>query len=147
LPYDRRDVALDVSTLNAEKDQINALSPSTSSGTSSTATSADTSELLRQIALLRQALTIRGAQTAIIGSFQRGALHVPETGPYLLHAGEGVTPAGRGSVVTEAAPSVVYITLSGGISEQDIDAKIEGATDRVVVKIGSEADRLRREGR
>ena len=44
-------------------------------------------------------------------------------------------------------PAIVHVTLDGGLSEQKIDAKIEGATDQVMVTLGNEADRRFREGR
>lgn len=151
LPGDIRDVTLDVSSLEAEKKQIRAIAPSASTSTGAappTGGGENTDDLLRRIAQLQQALTIQGSQLGIIGAFQKGALYVPETGLALVHAGERITPAGRGAMsVRDSEPAVVYLTLSGGISEQQIEAKIAGATDRVKVVIGTEADRLRREGR
>jgi cell wall-associated NlpC family hydrolase len=66
------------------------------------------------------------------------------------------TPTGTPTAnVTTAAPAaaqqkpehnVVNVTLSGGLSEQKIDAKIEGAINKIMVLIASEADRRRRSG-
>lgn len=161
IPLDRRDVELDIQTLNAERvEVVGSKAPPRQPGLGSGgaggegaggAGGADTTlvdYLMGQVAQLSLALGIQKAQLPILGAFQRGTLHVPETGLYQLHAGEQVRTAGTPAISTQTAdPAIVYLTLSGGISEQDIDMKIEGATDRVIVKLGTEADRRAREGR
>jgi TP901 family phage tail tape measure protein len=98
LPFDRRDVELDIGDLQGERVLVagTALPPSQAPGGGDTGGSDDQriADLLRQIGLLNLALGIQGVQTGIIGSFKAGTLHVPETGLAMVHAGERITPAG-----------------------------------------------------
>jgi TP901 family phage tail tape measure protein len=123
-PLDRRDVELDVETLNYEASQIRAIKapepqPDQTGGETGGGGGGDTGgagggdtghtpqqqwqqqnqgiiieQLKAYIAQLQQALAIGAAQQGVIAAFQRGTLNVPVTGNYQLHAGEQVTPAG-----------------------------------------------------
>jgi len=55
-------------------------------------------DVLRQIA----------ANTGLYGSYDTGTDYVPRTGPYLLHEGERVTPAGQTGGVTVSFGNIVF---------------------------------------
>jgi TP901 family phage tail tape measure protein len=164
VPFDRRDVELDLMELAAERRLVSGtIAPASFGGdggssgggisdaiSGSVGTPAvDVEELLRTIGQLRLALGIEGVQMPIIGSFQKGALHVAETGLALVHAGEQITPSGvpRGGGGSDA-PIVVNVGLHGSLEALApyIDTRIDGATDRISVNIGSASDRRRRAG-
>jgi hypothetical protein len=110
----------------------------------------DVSALLSQIARLTQALDIQGAQQAVLGSFQKGTLHVPATGVYALHAGEAVTPAAvaRGDSGS-SRPVEVHLHVDDAMSwlKPYIRAEAVNASDAISVKIGQKATERARSGR
>lgn len=117
------------------------------SGTGQGALQAALAAALATIGRLNLALGIQATQAQVLGSFQKGTLHVPATGLYQLHAGEAVTPAGRAAMSgSDHPPVVVQIHESGDIGGV-IDRRIVANTPRISVMQGQSAERLRREGR
>lgn len=103
---------------------------------------------LAEIARLNLALGIQGAQVQILGSFQTGTLQVPETGPYVLHAGESVTPSGvaRGGDGGSIGNVHVHVELTGDAKGLENFVKVNAVSvfDEIGRKIGVAAsDRLR----
>jgi TP901 family phage tail tape measure protein len=155
LPMDRRDVSLDIASLQTErKDVVGTTLPSSGAGTGTAGdSSAEIAALIAQVARLTQALSIQGAQSALIGSFAKGTLSVPETGLALVHAGEQIVPAGQTKGGQAGAPwsGDVNITLSGPLEPlaHFITATVDTPhmADRISVRIGQKADARARSGR
>jgi len=108
-------------------------------------------EALRRLGLGRLAAAIEIAQLKVIGSFQKGTIHVPQTGLALVHAGERITPAGVANVNAETGPVIVQISsndsLLGELLSRAIDVGVVRNADAMNLRMGSDADRRRREGR
>lgn len=108
-------------------------------------------ELRRMVAQLKLALGIQQAQLPVIASFQRGTLQVPRTGPYMLHGGEQVVPAGFRRVGGDGAqtPEIrVVVNVADGMEwlRRFIDVRVESGAGRITRRIGQEADRMGRAG-
>jgi TP901 family phage tail tape measure protein len=153
LPLDRKDVTLDIQTLQAERMDVSGtkLSPSTGGGGGVTVPGPNLDDLLRQIGQLKLALGIQGAQQGIIQSFAGGTLNVPTTGLALVHAGEQITPAGsaRGGGSEPIHVHVHnHVTVEDGAVNQDkIRAVAVSASDRISQVIGERAIERARSGR
>src|SRR6185369_9285573 len=114
------------------------------------AASPDVAALLAEIARLTRALDIQGAQQAVIGTFAKGTLSVPETGLALVHAGEQIVPAGqvRGGRPQTSSPQVnVYVDDAMGWLKPFIRAEAVNASDQISVRIGQRATERARSGR
>jgi hypothetical protein len=152
LPGDMRDVNLDIATLQQERQDVSGTTLGTTGGggVATGASGADIAALLAQIARLNLALGIQTAQSAIIGSFAKGTLSVPETGLALVHAGESITPAGqaRGSSGT-VRPVEVHLHVDDAMSwlTPYIRAEAVNAADAISVQIGRRATQRARSGR
>lgn len=178
--YDRRDVELDVKELTQEKADtlaIRARPPEPTSAADESAASAAgaegfgggggvaddaaakenaflkalNDELRRIVGQLKLALGIERAQLPVIASFQRGTLQVPQTGPYMLHGGEQVVPAGFRRAGGDGAtlPELrVIVNVANGMEwlEQFISVKVEAGSGQLARRIGREADRMHRAG-
>jgi len=59
-------------------------------------------------------LRIIAANTGLYGSYDTGTDYVPRTGPYLLHQGERVTPAGQAGGVTVSFGNIVFNGVRDG---------------------------------
>jgi TP901 family phage tail tape measure protein len=125
-------------------------------GGADTGAAADTTGLaekladaLAKIASLKLAVGIQGAQLGVIGSFQRGTLHVPHTGIYQLHAGEAVRTRDTSISGGGERPIDLHLHLDGDLAALApmIDARVESKTEGIIVTLGREADRKQREGR
>lgn len=168
IPFDRRDVTLDIAELREEARQIRAIRarPATDTGggggsdtgvaaegaaatVSSALTGYDIEKLLAQLAQFKQALAIQGVQIPLIGSYQRGTLHVPETGMYELHSGERVTSAGvpGGVAVAQPVQSHEILLDLGEPLNKMVDSRVIELTPTISVLLGDSAERRRREGR
>jgi hypothetical protein len=156
LPMDRRDVTLDIATLQAERKDVTGTTLPTSSGgggAGSAVGGPDVAALIAQIAQLNLALAIQGAQSGVIGSFAKGTLSVPQTGLALVHAGESITPAGqaRGGGGGDAGPIHVNLTLGGPLEPlaRFITATVDSpqVADRISVHIGRRATERARSSR
>ena len=153
VPFDRRDVELDILDLRQERSDVLSAKPGSSSSSSSSSENADRiSALGAEVGRLRLALGIQGAQIPLIGSFAKGALYVPGTGLAMVHAGERIVPVNERSDVggSSGGSTVVRLEFASGMEwlAQFVDARVEGTgADRVAVQIGQNADVLRREGR
>jgi len=154
LPYDRRDVELDILTLQQERKDVVGTTLTTSGGQSGGGGSTggtNVDDLLRQIGQLRLALGIQTAQTAIIGSFAKGTLTVPETGLALVHAGETIRPAayaprgGDGPSIGDIQVKVVV--EDGAVDANKIRVEAVKATDAIMLKMGTSASERLRSGR
>jgi len=160
--FDWRDVELTILEYHAEADAIRRLRPSApfgggdgggfdgggGDGGGGGAGGID-EEALRKLGLGKLAGAIEIAQLKVIGSFQKGTIHVPQTGPYQLHAGEQVVPAGVKSFDGQApAPQVVVIMEpdEAGLSRY-WNARLVEASDAINARFGLDAERRRREGR
>lgn len=159
LPFDVRDVQLDIMELRQERrDDLGTTLPATTGsggvvgGGASTVSSGgpDLQALLDQIARLNLALGIQTAQQSIIGSFAKGTLSVPETGLALVHAGESITPAGqvRGGS-SPVRPVEVHLHVDDAMSwlKPFIRAEAVSASDQISVRIGRDASARARSGR
>lgn len=177
--YDRRDVELDVKELEQERTDVLAIRPRPPEPTSSVAESEATAagaegfssggtggtedqdklaalealnaELRRMVGQLKLALGLQNVQSPVIAAFQRGTLHVPQTGPYMLHGGERVVPAGfrRTSHDTVAGGDIrVIINVADGMEwlKRFIDVRVDRGAGRVSDLLGREADRRFRAG-
>jgi predicted nucleic acid-binding Zn-ribbon protein len=111
---------------------------------------ADVAALLAEIGQLNLALSLQGAQSALIGSFAKGTLSVPETGLALVHAGEQIVPAGQTKGGQAGGPwsGDVNITLSGPLEPlaHFITATVDTpqVADRISVQIGRKANQRMR---
>jgi len=107
--------------------------------------------LLAQIAQLNLALGIQTAQSALIGSFAKGTLSVPQTGLALVHAGESITPAGqsRGGSGSTSQPVEVHLHVDDAMSwlTPFIRAEAVNASEAISVRIGTRATERARSGR
>jgi hypothetical protein len=110
--------------------------------------------LREEIGRLKLAIGVEAVQLPILGSFQRGALHVPAHGVYELHPGEQVVPRSRvsGTPAYQAPPQRIEIELVPVASPelgQFVDARVKtpANADYVSVSVGREASRRRRDGR
>jgi len=76
-------------------------------------------------------------ETPIAGGRQYGGF-IPETGLYLLHAGEYVTPTNK--VVEKTAPKTIHVTVHQYIdnvsSDVDLERASEYITDKIMKKLG-----------
>lgn len=61
------------------------------------------------------------ARGGLLGSFQRGTDYVPQTGPYLLHRGESVSPAAAGLTGNDLVEAIRQ-----GLGELDVRLVIDG---------------------
>jgi TP901 family phage tail tape measure protein len=177
IPFDRRDVQLDIQELRVEATDIGKIKARPNDppledqgigGTDSVGgsdsdvgsappadTSGPTEEELRalreEIARLRLALGVEAAQLGVIGSFQRGTLHVPQTGLALVHAGEKITPAGVPQAASGSGSSTpqvhVYVDDAMGWLKPFIRTEAVKATDDIAERMGRKADVRSREGR
>jgi TP901 family phage tail tape measure protein len=170
LPFDRRDVELDIMDLQQQRvDVLKAIADAqaSDSGSSDSGGGADSGggggaatggsdqseliqALLAQIGQLKLALGIQNVQMPIIGSFDKGTLSVSQTGLALVHAGEQITPAGRpkgdGGSISDIKVSV---QLEGDLQglEQFVKVKAVEATPQIAGRMGKLADSRRRSGR
>jgi TP901 family phage tail tape measure protein len=106
--------------------------------------------LTQQLAQANLALGVQGIQIPLIGAFERGTIHVPETGPYLLHAGEKVTqngvPAGIGgdgvvvSIEHNYAPGMEWL-------QRFVDSRVVVNSSEISIAQGQETSRRLRGGR
>lgn len=154
LPMDVRDVGLDISTLQAErKDVVGTTLPASGAigggggGGAGGDQGAEITALLAQIARLNLALGIQGAQSAIIGSFAKGTLSVPETGLALVHAGEQITPAGQVRSGTVAAPSPPHIEIHFEKGLEWLEGHTKVIVDGQIAELGRAANARARSGR
>ena len=152
IPFDRRDVELDIRDLTNERSSVLAIRPgSSSTPTDGGGASDEIARLSKQLRTVLTASNIQKSQLQLIGSFQSGALHVPVAGLAQLHAGERVIPRGarpdfeRGG--RSGDPTVIQITVEDGIIRDAIRAEVISGADDVDVRLGQSADHARREGR
>lgn len=112
--------------------------------------------LLGEVADLRYNVAVEKAQLPIIGAFQRGTLHVPQTGLALLHAGEQVLTRdqgrGRSGIhpgVDNAQPVEVHLNFANGMDwlRDFVSTEVVQGADRISAVQGRTTDRWRREGR
>ena len=155
LPFDRRDVELDIAELTSERSTVSGTTarpaaPTNPAATPATDQDANLRDLLRRFSL---ALGIQNVQTDIlrgVPQFQRGTLGVATTGLALVHSGERITPAGINRPGgNDGGPVLVTLEVNDAMKwlVPFITATVDGATDRVAVRIGRDADRRAREGR
>jgi len=90
------------------------------------------------IAAFGAAMAMYGGYLAMAkGEYQHGG-YVPETGLYVLHAGEYVVPANKAETAT--APKIINIRMPIYInqvtSEIDLENAVRRATDKVIERIG-----------
>jgi len=161
VPFDRRDVELDVMELMQEaRDWSDYRAQPGAGGEGGGGDGGEggggggggiDEEALRKLGLGRLAAAIEIAQLKVIGSFQKGTIHVPRTGLYQLHAGEQVQRAGVANVNAETGPVIVQIsandTLMGELLSRAIDVGVVRNADAMNLRMGTDADRRRREGR
>jgi phage-related protein len=167
LPFDRRDVELDIMELRQQRvDVIKNIADAQASGdsgggggdfgggggggTGGPDQSALIQQLMEELGKLRLTLAVQNVQVPIIGSFQKGVLSVPETGLALVHAGEQITPAGRPSVAGGAAGDVIvqlHFDDSNAYLEKFVRAEAIRATPEIAGRLGRMSDTRRRSGR
>jgi len=161
IPFDRRDVDLDVMELMQEASEWAAFRAQPGFGGDAGGggegdgggggVGGIDEEALRRLGMGRLAAAIEIAQLKVIGSFAKGTIHVPQTGLALVHAGERITPAGVPNVNAETGPVIVQIssddTLLGELLSRAIDVGVVRNTGEINARIGNDADRRRREGR
>jgi len=127
------------------------LAPAASSGQIPQPPPQKLAQALTQSGRLKLALGVEAVQERVLASFQKGTLHVPQTGVYQLHAGEQVTPAGRagGGGSADSRPIVIEIHETADLQALGaiIDRRVVANTDAISVTIGRQADRRGREGR
>jgi TP901 family phage tail tape measure protein len=148
--FERRGVELDEERLRAERKDVSGttLPPSAPPGGGGE----DAEELKRIIGQLRLALGIQTAQLGIIGSFQKGTLHVPETGLAMVHAGERITPSGvrsggDGGSIGDVNVDIIVEDEAMAWLKQFVRVEFSGAADDIGMKLGRKADERRRSGR
>jgi hypothetical protein len=167
LPFDRRDVELDIADYREQKREYLASLAEESGGGSGGGEEAggdlgggsaaglaagERIQLLtEELGRVRLALGLQGVQVPIIGSFEKGTLTVPAQGLYELHGGETVTPAGRkrgsdGASLGDVHVTVVMETDEAGVSRYIKQKAVEAASDIARVH-GDRAGVLRRSGR
>jgi TP901 family phage tail tape measure protein len=153
LPFDRRDVTLDIQTLQAERFDVSGtkLSPTTTGGGGgATPGPTNIDDLLRQIGVLKLALGIQGVQQGIIGSFAGGTLNVPQTGLALVHAGETITPAHHSRDTSGPTLPDIHLHViveDGAVNADKIKAIAVQATDQIALKMGNSASERVRSNR
>jgi TP901 family phage tail tape measure protein len=167
IPFDRRDVTLDIRELNAEADAIRGLRPRApepaaapeeeAPGTEAVAPDptvaleAEIRRLREELGKLRLGFKVESTQLGVLGSFQKGTLHVPTTGLAYVHAGERITPAGVPARATSETPVIVQISandeLLGELLDRAIDVRVVRQTSAIADRIGRVADRRSRSGR
>lgn len=154
LPFDVRDVQLDIMELQQErKDDTGTTLPPSSGGSGGSTSGPDVSALEAEIARLQLALGLQAAQSAVIGAFAKGTLSVPETGLAMVHAGEQIVPAGqvRGGDGGTYGPIQVNLSLSGPLEPlaQFVTATVDTPqmVDRISVRIGQRSMERARSGR
>ncbi len=164
VPFDRRDVNLDVMELMQEAREWSDIRAQPGfggggedggrggeEGGGGGGTGGIDEEALRRLGLGRLAAAVEIAQLKVIGQFHRGTIHVPQTAAYLLEAGERVVPRGVPNVTAEAGPVFVQISsndsLLGELLSRAIDVGVARNADALNQRIGTDADRRRREGR
>jgi TP901 family phage tail tape measure protein len=107
--------------------------------------------LLAQLGQSNLALSLQGIQLPILGSFQKGTINVPETGAYLLHGGERVTPSGVPYAAGGDGGSIGDITIQLVVDDAQLEQLIHigavRATSDISVKMGQAASSRARGGR
>jgi TP901 family phage tail tape measure protein len=107
--------------------------------------------LTQQLAQANLALGVQGIQIPLIGAFERGTIHVPETGPYLLHAGEKVTqngvPAGVGGDGGSIGDIEIVLRVDDPSLRDLIRVEAVNASSDISVRQGQEVSRRVRGGR
>ncbi|MGH2921826.1 MAG: hypothetical protein ACRDKU_07170, partial [Gaiellaceae bacterium] len=158
--FERRDVELDVMDLQSERREVAGTTlptrpPGAAPGEAPGAPPDQSEELrraLEELGKLRLAFGIQQLQTGIIGAYQRGTLHVPETGLALVHAGEGITPAGVPAAATAASvdgrPLAVTVVLEGDAAglERFVKVKAVEVSDEINLQQSRDFDFRRRAG-
>jgi hypothetical protein len=171
MPFDRQGLVLDVEELQKQQRDVAATqsqAPSTPGGTGGPSggpdtvptpsggdtsggvvTGADNSPgLLAQISALKLALAVQGAQLPILGSFRSGALHVPQDGVAMLHAGEKIIRPGVRDSAGSGGDSKLAVELHLKDQLGDfVDARVLKVAGPLIVQMGNQADQRRREGR
>lgn len=157
LPYDRRDVELDIMELASQRASITGIKPRAPTATTTTGGGdgglgivggvEDTGaleelrrqieELTRQLGLANLGLAVQGRQLNVIGSFEKGTIHVPETGPYMLHAGERVLPSGTRDVSGGGGNVIVQISANDKLLDELLSRAIDVRVLRNVSEIES----------
>ena len=61
---------------------------------------------------------------SVLGSYERGTPFVPRTGPYLLHKGERVTPAGENATLIEAIERLIMALASPSVDDDVVAAAV-----------------------
>lgn len=75
-----------------------------------------------------QGYAMGGKYGGLLGSYANGTNYVPQTGPYMLHRGESVTPAGASpDAIVAAIRDANFTIMIGG---QVIDERVEVIVDR-----------------
>jgi hypothetical protein len=169
LPFDRRDVELDIMELGAQRRDVLAIRPAPvtggfGGGGGDGGSIADfvggggaiigpdlsqaLADALKTIGQLRLALGIENVQLPIIGQFQKGTLNVPTTGLALVHAGEQITPAGVRSGSDSSGPVEVHVHIAEGMEflRDLIRVEAVNASGEISARTGRESDFRRRSG-